>query len=375
MVSAGLYLHIPYCKQACSYCDFYFSTRTHTQPAVVAAMCQEIALRAHALPYTHLHSIYLGGGTPSMLTTSQLADLLAAVHAHFTLLPQSEVTLEANPDDITPEALEAWKALGINRLSVGVQTFQPHVLQTMRRAHTAAQAHAALGWVAEAFESWTADLIFAVPDRPLSMLQADMTALLAYAPPHLSVYGLTVEAGTLLHWQVQRGQVQVDDAQYAEEFLWLHDALTQAGYAHYEISNYARSGYMARHNSSYWQGAPYVGIGPGAHGYHPPTRRYANLPDLHGYVAALEQHTLHQSEETLAPQQVLMEKVMLALRTANGLDVNVLYDSQGWTTTHRQALDAFIAQDYFVLQPPQLLATPKGWLALDSLLLDILPDA
>jgi oxygen-independent coproporphyrinogen-3 oxidase len=174
---------------------------------------------------------------------------------------------------------------------------------------------------------------------------------------------------------VQRGQVCVDEAQYAEEFLWLHDALIQAGYAHYEISNYARPGYMASHNSSYWQGAPYVGIGPGAHGYHPPIHRYANLPDLHGYVAALGQHTLHQSEETLTPQQVLMEKVMLALRTAKGLDVNVLYDSTGWTATHRQALDAFIAQGYFVLQPPQLLATPKGWLALDSLLLDILPDA
>jgi oxygen-independent coproporphyrinogen-3 oxidase len=375
MVSAGLYLHIPYCKQACSYCDFYFSTRTHTQPAVVAAMCQEIALRAKVLPYSLLHSIYLGGGTPSLLTTSQLSDLFAAIHTHYTLLPGSEVTLEANPDDITPEAVETWKSLGINRLSVGVQTFQPQVLQDMRRAHTAHQAHAALRLVADAFETWTADLIFAVPDRPLPMLQADVAALLAYAPPHLSVYGLTVEAGTLLHHQVQRGQVLVDDAQYAEEFLWLHDALTQTGYVHYEISNYARPGYMANHNSSYWQGAPYVGIGPGAHGYHPPTRRYANLPDLHAYVAALEKQALHQTEETLSPAQLLMEKVMLELRTAKGLDVKLLYDSPGWTNSHQQTLDALIAQGHFELRPPQLMATPKGWLALDSLLLDILPDA
>ncbi|MBX3103108.1 MAG: radical SAM family heme chaperone HemW [Bacteroidetes bacterium] len=374
MVSAGLYIHIPYCKQACSYCDFYFSTNQASRPHTLAAICRELAYRTRHLPsHAPLHSVYLGGGTPSLLSLQELETLFAAIHRHYTVLPDAEITLEANPDDITADLLHGWKSLGINRLSIGIQSLQAPVLRQMHRAHTAAQAHQALALIAGTFTFWTADLIFAVPGRDMAVLMQDLEQLLQYGPPHLSVYGLTVEPGTLLYHQVHRGQILVDEQQYAREFLALHDALAQRGYIHYEISNYALPGAQAVHNSAYWEGKPYIGIGPSAHSYLPPDIRFANVANVHAYARAWEQLLPHENVEQLDTDQRLLEKAMVELRTLKGMDIIVLQSHPDWKTTHASHLARYLAEGYLLFSEGRLMATPRGWLILDSILTDIVP--
>lgn len=273
---SGIYIHIPFCKQACSYCDFYFVTRDRLIPEFVDALVQEISTvpvgDGSPFPGDPVRTLYLGGGTPSRLPLSQLERIFDALHRHFGLSGLEEVTVEVNPEDVTPDLLTGLRDMGVTRLSMGIQTFQPELLEFMHRAHSAPEAHAALESVVRAgFTSFSVDLIYGCPDQTAAQLQDDLNRLLAYDPPHLSAYSLTIEPRTRLGKQAELGRLNpANDETVARQSRLIRDVLGTNGIHQYEISNYARQGHEAEHNSAYWRHENYLGLGPAAHSFYWP---------------------------------------------------------------------------------------------------------
>ncbi|MBX2972210.1 MAG: radical SAM family heme chaperone HemW [Flavobacteriales bacterium] len=320
----GLYLHIPFCHQACTYCDFHFSTSKQRGP-VLDAMELELVRRSKEVGHAPVGTIYFGGGTPSLLGTERIAAFIQQAHDLFRVERDAEVTLEANPDDITTQRLAEWKAAGITRISLGTQSFRDDRLKWMGRAHDAQQALASIELIANAgFRTWTIDLIYGLPDMTLAEWDEQLTIALDHGMPHLSAYCLTVEARTALAHQVKKGAVHMpgDDAQSAQ-FDRLMERMGQDGLDHYEISNFGRPGHYARHNTSYWEGTPYLGIGPSAHSFDGTTRRW-NVANNAAYVKALKDGTSYWEHETLTPAQRTNERLMTGLRTAKGVEVAAL---------------------------------------------------
>lgn len=322
----GIYLHIPFCKQACHYCNFHFSTSLRQKPEMVAAIVRELELQKDYLPAGPLSSIYFGGGTPSLLSGAELEMIFQQISRFWTLTPEAEITLEANPDDLSREKLAALGDSPVNRLSIGIQSFSEEDLRFMNRAHSAREARQCLEWaLAAGFEQLTADLIYGSPTTTDAQWEENIRILLDYNVPHLSCYCLTVEPRTALGHFVEKGKVQpVDEEQAARQFEILIDRLEAAGYEHYEISNFARPGFYARHNSSYWLGEPYLGVGPSAHAYNGSSRQW-NVANNARYLRALAAATtidelegLLFERELLTPDQQYDEYVLTRLRTRWG---------------------------------------------------------
>lgn len=362
-----LYLHIPFCKQACHYCDFHFSTNLGQQSALVDALCQEIRLQKNYLPGQSLETIYFGGGTPSLLTESQLAQLFATIQAEFTLSPTAEITLEANPDDLTAPKLSMLRRY-VNRLSIGLQTFDEPTLRWMNRAHTAAEAEACVDLAREAgFENISVDLIYGIPNRDVSRWQNDLQKMLQLNVPHLSAYALTIEPDTAFgRWQQTGKLPPVDEALAAEQFEELTKALTKAGYAHYEISNFAQSGRYARHNTAYWQRRPYLGIGPSAHSYNGHSRQY-NLANNTRYVAAIREGKLPATVDLLTTADQVNEYLLTGLRTQWGCSLTELNGLLGADFSQTQARDltAMYASGWLINDGDQLRLSEAGKLFAD----------
>ena len=326
---AGVYVHVPFCRQACHYCDFHFSTQTSAAERMVGAIVQEARLREAALPDWKGHkvqSLYLGGGTPSLLSESDITRLIQGVSEalHFAPASLKEVTLEANPEDLTRSKLDAWKRAGVQRLSVGIQSFHDDTLSWMNRAHTGAQAEAGVRLASEAgFSAITVDLIYGVPTA--RSWKDDVARAVALPVQHLSAYALTVEPQTVLGSRVAKEQEEeAPDERTVAEYRLLCDTMAQHGWIHYETSNWAapradvEGGWRALHNSAYWSGAPYLGLGPGAHGFLPPTR-YANVSNNPRYLKSIALTQLNQTTETLTASDRYNESVMTGLRTARGI--------------------------------------------------------
>lgn len=319
---SGLYLHIPFCKKACTYCDFHFSTSLQTKPAVLEAMHAELAQRAAELNGATVETIYFGGGTPSQLTDVELKAFLDQARSLFTVTPDAEVTMEVNPDDVDADRLAAWKRMGITRLSIGVQSFREDRLRFMGRAHDATQSRESLRLIREAgFASWTMDLIYGLPDMTMDEWNEQLDTALSFTPPHISAYCLTVESRTALDHQVNKGLVTMPgDADQAAQFDRLIERLEGAGYVQYEISNFGRPGHFSRHNSSYWKGVPYLGIGPSAHSFNGAERRWNVAHNLR-YAQGVRAGDRYWEEETLTPVQVTNEALLTGLRTSWGVDL------------------------------------------------------
>ncbi len=319
---AGLYLHIPFCKQACHYCNFHFSTSLKLKTPLLDALCQEIALQRDYLQGAPLKSVYLGGGTPSLLETGELTALFETIRQYFPLENGAEITLEANPDDISLDKLRDWKNYTpVNRLSIGIQSFSETDLLWMHRAHNAHEARACLDLALETgFDNLTVDLIYGAPTTSDAQWQENLRTVLDAGVPHLSCYSLTVEEGTALAHFVQKGQAPpVDDQKSARQFAWLLEETARHGYEHYEISNFALPGRYARHNSNYWTGAHYLGIGPSAHSFNGVSRQW-NVANNAGYIRALQAGQIPFELETLSPAQRYNEYVMTGLRTQWGCE-------------------------------------------------------
>ncbi|MCU0346784.1 MAG: radical SAM family heme chaperone HemW [Saprospiraceae bacterium] len=325
---AGLYLHIPFCKQACHYCNFHFSTSLKNKDAVVAALLQELRLQKDYLSGEPLETIYFGGGTPSLLSQHDLDLVFNEIFKRYPVASGSlEVTLEANPDDLTALKINELRTTPINRLSIGVQSFSEADLRFMHRAHDATEALASIQQAQQAgFENLTIDLIYGSPTTSHEQWVSNLKQAFALNIQHLSCYCLTVEPKTALAHQVKKGVAQpVDDEHAAQQFELLMDMTAHAGYEHYEISNFALPGWHSRHNSSYWQGKKYLGVGPSAHSFNGTSRQW-NVSNNASYVRALDGGALDIGLEVLTPTQRYNEYVMTGLRTKWGCSLLKIKD-------------------------------------------------
>jgi oxygen-independent coproporphyrinogen-3 oxidase len=339
---SGLYIHIPFCKQACSYCDFYFLTRQQLKEPFVDALVKEIE-SSRKKPYASepVQTIYIGGGTPSLLTRNQLSRIFDAIHSVFRVQAE-EVTMEMNPDDVTVHYLSMLQDMGINRASMGIQSFQPSILEFMHRAHTRGEALRALEAIHKAgFKSYTADLIYGNPGQSEEMLEQDIRQLLEFDPPHISAYSLTIEPQTRLGKQVDLGRITPpDDEEVSVHFDLVSELLGDAGLEQYEVSNFAIPGKEAIHNSNYWRHENYIGFGPSAHSFHwgdTGAARWKNRPDLKAYLE-MNFSSVREDYEELDMITLAEERLMLGLRTKWGVDLKLLEKRYSYQLNEQQLL-------------------------------------
>jgi oxygen-independent coproporphyrinogen-3 oxidase len=320
---AGIYIHIPFCKQACNYCNFHFSTQLDQKQQMVDAIVKELVLRKNYLLNETIESIYIGGGTPSLLDEFQLAQLFETVHKHFTVSPKAEITLEANPDDLTPDKIAAFKRSPINRFSIGVQSFFDEELKWMNRAHNAAEAKNVITAVQDAgFDNITIDLIYGSPTLTHQKWEANLQTALDLNLNHISSYCLTVEPKTALDHLIKTHKVTApNEEQAAVQFDTLVNTLEQNGFEQYEISNFARNGQYAVHNTNYWKNKLYLGVGPSAHSFNKTTRSW-NIANNNQYLKGMEAQQPIMEIEELSIENRINEYIMTSLRTIWGLDMN-----------------------------------------------------
>lgn len=317
----GIYVHIPFCHRACHYCNFHFSTNLKSIDNTLSAIGLEAELLSASLENVTFTTLYFGGGTPSLLSVEQLSRLIGLIHRLYTL-NLTECTLEANPEDIIGEKLYAWQDMGINRLSIGIQTFNESNLKKFNRNHTAKQALDCIEISKSAgFQHFNVDLIFGFPNQSLEDWNRDLDTLLPLRPQHISVYALTREEGTAYDYMHRKGlTADVDDVLLSDMFFLARERLTGAGYCHYEISNYALPGHESRHNSSYWSGDSYLGLGPSAHSYLTDVRRW-NIAHNARYEKALFSGKKWYEEETITRTKRFNERIIIGIRTNKGINL------------------------------------------------------
>jgi oxygen-independent coproporphyrinogen III oxidase len=395
----GIYIHVPFCKQACSYCDFYFVTREDLKSAYVDALCNQIKLELPEFARTRtLTSIYFGGGTPSRLNSVQLERILETITRHVDVSSVKEVTLEANPDDVNKVMLQDLKSMGVNRLSMGVQSFDPALLTFMNRAHTSGEALHCLELIREIdFPSFTVDLIYGNPGQTDEALERDLHTLLQFTPPHVSAYALTIESGTRLGKAVERGRLSpVDDEIVSRHMAIVQQRLEAEGMLRYEVSNYALAGHEAMHNGNYWQHVPYIGFGPGAHsldlrlndqGSVVSAQRWEMERDLKRYCANTTANSetsvenrkdgLRHNIESLTSLQLAEERLIMGLRTSGGISLQDLRLTYGYELSQRQ-LDWITSQKAIRLsespEPTQstLYLSKESFALADYLILELI---
>ena len=375
---AGIYIHIPFCKQACNYCNFHFSTSLQLKDELIAAMIKEIHLVTekanHSSEKELCETIYFGGGTPSLLSIKELNNILASLYSKFEIAKDAEITLEANPDDITAEKLQLWKKVGINRLSVGVQSFLDQELVWMNRAHSSADSLRCIDEIKNAgFSDYSIDLIYGSPLLNNQDWLNTIETVINKNIPHISCYALTVEPKTALHKMIaQNKKESVDAEKQAEQFVLLMNQMEQAGYEHYEISNFSKPGRRSKHNSSYWQGKKYYGFGPAAHSYDGIKRKW-NVSNNALYIQSLKKNSIPSEEETLTSTQSINEYIMTSLRTIEGLDLEKINSLFG--TNHvNQLLNAskiYIQSEKIIHQNNRLILTKQGKLFADGIAADL----
>ena len=322
---AGVYIHIPFCRQACHYCNFYFTTSTGNKDKFISALLHEIELSKGYLEGERIETIYLGGGTPSLLSGSEVSSILRQLEAHYDLRNLKEFTLEANPDDLNAEKvreLQELQGLGLNRFSIGVQSFFDEDLKYMNRAHNSEEAMASIKRVQDAgFENITIDLIYGTPTMNDERWLENLNTVFALGIPHISSYALTVEPKTNLDRKIRTGESKpVNEEQGASQFNILMEEMKKAGYEQYEISNFAKPGKYAIHNSNYWSGKKYLGLGPSAHSYNRVARKW-NVANNVSYIQSIEKGIIPAEEEILTKAQQINERIMIALRTMWGLNL------------------------------------------------------
>ncbi len=317
---SALYIHTPFCKKKCSYCSFYSSTSIHFKEEYLHALHQEIATTACYLEDREITTLYFGGGTPSLLSVKELETILKRLAQHYSLQKLQEFTVEVNPESVSYPYFKDLLSIGVNRLSVGIQSFQPHVLQFIQRIHTEKMAHQALENALKAgFTNLSADLIYGISCRQTDEWRGDVHQLLQYPITHLSAYALTIEENTALAQQTSEGSYHtMQDSRVVDEWKYLIDVLRKYDIYQYEISNYARKGFESQHNSVYWTGKPYLGLGPSAHSYNGKARRW-NVPSINSYVTGLSKNTPCFEEEFIDETSAFNEKIILGLRLNKGL--------------------------------------------------------
>lgn len=371
----GLYIHVPFCRSRCIYCDFYSTTgRDALRDGFVAALCKEMVARREEVAGS-VDTVYLGGGTPSTLQPAALERVFDTLHHCYEVSPGAEVTVEANPDDVTPDFCRLLVALGINRVSLGVQTFNDEALRFLRRRHSADDARRAVRRLADTgIDNLTIDLIYGLPGETAAMWGDDVAAALSLPVKHLSAYALMYEDGTPLTTLRDRGEVaEVDEELSVAQFEHLIATTEEAGMQHYEISNFAYPGYRSRHNCKYWKGVPYLGFGPGAHSYDGVAGRRFNAPDLAAYVAQPGRPPFEM--ERLTAIERCEERIFTALRTCEGLELSVLERDFGTelATQVRRAAKPYLDNGLLQEVAGRLVLTRRGIFLSNRVMSDLMP--
>ena len=372
---AGIYIHIPFCKRRCIYCDFYSTTESEQQPTYVHALCQELNLRKDYLEGEEIETIYLGGGTPSQLSHEELEAIFLTINNIYKVKEDAEITLEANPDDLTPEYVSMLRTLPINRISMGIQTFQEETLKRLHRRHTAQQAIEAFRRCREAgFHNISIDLMYGLPGETLDTWKEDLRQAIALHPEHISAYHLIYEEGTVL-WKLREEQ-QVEEADEDLSltfFKTLIDELTRAGYQHYEISNFCLPELHSRHNSSYWTGKKYLGCGPSAHSFNGHSRQW-NVASLRSYIEGIEQGQPDYEIEELDLHTRYNDYVITSIRTCWGMSLSHLRTTYG-EELYRYCLrmaESHLRQGVLEIREDVLRLTPSGIFISDGIMSDLL---
>ncbi len=366
---AGIYIHIPFCRKACHYCNFHFSTSLQQINAMAKAICTEAELRCNYIN-EKVNTIYFGGGTPSLLNVENFSLKIESLKKLFFIDKDAEITLEANPDDITTEKLYSWKDCGINRFSIGVQSFFDEDLVWMNRAHNATQAFECIKLAQQAaFKNISIDLIYGTPGLTDERWMQNLQTALSLDVPHLSCYALTVEANTALSKMIEQNKHKnVSTNKQSRQFELLMKWATSAGYEHYEISNFAKPGFRSKHNSSYWQGKHYLGLGPSAHSYNGVSRQW-NVANNALYIKNIEKGIVPFELEQLTSTQKLNEYIMMSLRTTEGLQLNYIYNVWGEKALDKLQKDSFkfIKQTLMKRVSNNLVLVNKGKLFADGI--------
>lgn len=371
---AGIYIHIPLCRSRCVYCDFYSSTFDGNRSELVEAICAELTERRNYLRGATVKTLYFGGGTPSLLRPDELSEIFSAVEANYPCSFE-EVTLEANPDDLSDDFLTSLKRFPINRLSIGIQSFHDDDLTLLNRRHTAEEAKAAVRRCqSHGFTNISIDLIYGLPNQTLSAWEDNLRQAIELDVPHISAYHLTYEEGTKIYRMLQKGEVrEVDEELSVEMFHLLRSMLQEAGIQQYEISNFARPGYHARHNSSYWDGTPYLGAGPAAHSFDGKDRRW-NISNTRRYIEAIRSGEPYYELEVLDETSSYNDYVITSLRTIAGMDLDVLAERFGepyYSYCLRQ-VRSFVGDGVAVVEENHVRLTEKGLFLSDAVMEELM---
>ena len=368
---AGLYIHIPFCKQACYYCDFHFSTNRSYQQDMVSAMIKEMELQKEYLDGETLDTIYFGGGTPSIINLDQLERLLNEAFKLFSVNSEAEITLEANPDDLSKDKLKGLASLGINRLSIGIQSFDDRVLEYLHRAHNSNEAIRCIDEARNAgFQNISIDLIFSIPIATHKILNQDINTALQINPEHISAYSLTIEEKTVFGNWLEKGKISpCSDETSAKQFELLISTLEDNHYEQYEVSNFCRDGYYSRHNTSYWKNVPYLGIGPGAHSYNGKSRQF-NLPHNPKYLKSLKKNNVPFQIEELDEVSKTNEFLLTSLRTKWGCDLNVLKEKFAYDLLNvcGREMKEFLNNELVMIDNGVVYLTKKGIMVADEII-------
>ena len=327
---AGIYIHTPFCKQRCNYCAFYSTTLYNIREPYVDAVCKELTMRKEYLDGATVETIYFGGGTPSTLTIEQLEKICTTIYATYPIADTPEVTIECNPDDLTPEFLTALRRLPFNRISMGIQSFNDEQLKKLGRRHNAQKARQAIENArAAGYDNISIDLMFALPGSTKESWLHDLESATALRPEHLSAYNLMYEEGTPLHRALEQGKItELSEDENIEQFQMLIESMKKAGYRHYEISNFAFPGRESRHNSNYWNDTPYLGCGAAAHSYNGTSREW-NVADIKEYIKGIESEKRNCETEQLTKEEQYNDTVLTRLRTADGLPLTWIRERFG----------------------------------------------
>ena len=369
----AIYIHIPFCKQACYYCDFHFSTSSKKKEEMIAAIIKEIELRKNELENTIIETIYFGGGTPSLLSISEINSIMEAVYEHHEVVENPEITLEANPDDLSKEKIIELSQSKINRLSMGIQSFFEHDLKLMNRAHNADEAKKCLEIATQYFENISIDLIYGIPDCTNEQWIENIDTALSFGIPHISSYALTVEPKTALATFIKKGMIKnVDDEKAQEQFYILKDILDKNQFFHYETSNFVKEGFFSKNNTGYWLGKSYLGIGPSAHSFDGNQRSW-NVRNNAKYIKAIQENRLPIEREILSTTDKYNEYIMTGLRTIWGVSVAKITQDFGEKYASYLAIQSqkYIKDELLIFDNGILKTTHKGQFLSDGIASDL----
>ena len=372
---AGIYIHIPFCKRKCTYCDFYTEVSLQFIPQIVDSIVKEIEIRQEYLQKQPVKTIYFGGGTPSVLNKEQFSLIFESIYKHFEVNDDAEITLEANPDDLSAEYLASLQELPFNRISMGIQSFDDEDLKRINRRHSAEEARMAVRNAQNAgFHNISVDLIYGLPFQSLEAWKRQLEMALSLNVQHISAYGLTYEEGTALWKQREKGRVQpVDDEIMNSMYLHLVETVTQNGFEAYEISNFAKPGFRSRHNTSYWRQEAYLGLGPSAHSYDLQSRQW-NVSSIKDYINAIENGNSFFEKEELSQREKFNDYVMVSLRTLEGIDLNYVENEFGkeFVIYCFDILNPFIDNKKVVQKNQHLALTPAGVMISNVILIELM---